>query len=144
MPSDTAQAAALVLSMSEKPADAKVESFISLYEALKAAKHNTSKGKSMSIYAAFADTDIPRDELVSEIGEADDWLKGQKGYGFLSNSDVRRVMAATLVLRQHEADSPSLSGTEVASVVSQVVTEEIIVTIITLIIVSICVSSSLH
>ncbi len=144
MPSDTAQAAALVLSMSEKPTDEKVEAYVSLYEALKAAKHGTSKGKPMSIYAAFVDTDVPLDEIVAEISEADDWLKGQKGYGFLSNSDVRRVMAATLVLRQHEADKTPQIGTEVASVVSQVLAEDIVVTIIMLIVISISVSSTIH
>ena len=140
MPSDTAQSVALVLAMSEKPTTQKVEDFVGIYEALKAVKRATSKGKPMSIYAAFADADIPRSELVSEIGEVETWLKGQKGYGILSDSDVRRVMAATLVLQQHEAIPISMGA---ASVVSQVLAEEVILMIIMLIIISINASNAI-
>ena len=144
MPSDTAQAAALVLSMSEKPTAQKAEDFIGLYEALKAEKHATSKGKPMSIYAAFADANIPRDEAVAEIGEVEAWLKGQKGYGFLSEPDIRRVMAATLVLQRHEAASADPVGAGVASVVTQVIAEEVILTIIMLLVITITASSAHH
>ncbi len=144
MPSDTAQSAALVLSMSGKPANEKVEAFVKLYETLRAEKHGTSKGKPMSIYAAFADVDTPLAELASEIGEADDWLKTQKGYGVFSNSDIRHVMAATLVLQRHEAEKPSPKGSEAASVVSQVLAEDIILTVILLIVISINAQNAVH
>jgi hypothetical protein len=144
MPSDTAQSAALVLSMSKKPVDQKVESFISLYEALKDAKHATSKQKAMSVYAAFADLDISRDLLVGEISEVDEWLKHQKGYGFLSSSDVRRVMAATLVLQQHGAQSAVPVHTEASTVATQVIAEEVILTMIMLIVISASVSASVN
>lgn len=92
------QAAALVLAMSNKATEQKVTDFVELFENLRAKKHGTTKGKAMSIYAAFADLDIPRDIILQEISEVDDWLKKQKGYGMLSvNTDVKRVLAATLV-----------------------------------------------
>ena len=144
MPSDTAQAAALVLAMSEKPSAQKVEDFVGLFEALKAAKHATSKGKPMSIYAAFADVEAPRDELVEEIGEVEAFLKKQKGYGVFSDADVRRVMAATLVLQQRETASADRNGATAASVVSQVLAEEVIMTIIMIIVISISASSAMH
>ena len=143
--SDTAQAAALVLAMSSKPTDQKIEDFLGLYEDLKAAKHHTSKGKAMSIYAAFADLDIPREKIIQEIGEVDAFLKAQKGYGaFSTSTDVRRVMAATLVLQSLEADNLAALGTQASSAISQVIAEEIIMTIIMIIIVSISVSASLN
>ena len=141
MPSDTAQSAALVLSMSRKPVDQKVESFIGLYEALKEVKHATSKAKAMSVYAAFTDLAVPREQLVEEIGEVDDWLKHQKGYGFLSSSDVRRVMAATLALQLHESQSAIPLQTEASTVVSQLIAEEVIFTMIMIIVISISASN---
>ena len=144
MPSDTAQSAALVLSMSSKPADQKAESFISFYQALKEVKHATSKGKAMSVYAAFTDLDAPRELLVDEIGQAEDWLRHQKGYGILSSSDVRRVMAAALVLQQHELQSPVPVHTETATVVSQLIAEEVIFMMIMLIVISISVSNTVN
>lgn len=142
MPSDTAQSAALVLSMSRKPVDQKVESFIGLYEALKEAKHATSKAKAMSVYAAFTDLAVPREQLVEEIGDVDDWLKHQKGYGFLSSSDVRRVMAATLTLQLHESQSAVPLQTEASTVVSQLIAEEVIFTMIMIIVISISASNA--
>ena len=136
MPSDTAQSAAMVLSMSEMPAEQKVESFIGFYEALKKAKHATSKAKAMSVYAAFTDLDAPGELFIEEIGEVDDWLKHQKGYGILSSSDVRRVMAATLVLQQHETQSAVTVNTEASMVVSQLIAEEVLFTMIMIIVIS--------
>ena len=144
IPSDTAQSAALVLSMSRKPVEQKVESFISFYKALKEVKHATSKEKAMSVYAAFTDLDVPRELLVNEIGEADEWLKHQKGYGFLSSSDVRRVMAAALVLQQHELQTAVPAHTEVATVVSQLIAEEVIFMMIMLIVISVSVSTTVN
>ena len=140
-PSDTAQSAALVLFMSRKPVDQKVESFIGLYEALKEVKHATSKAKAMSVYAAFTDLAVPMEQLVEEIGEVDDWLKHQKGYGFLSSSDVRRVMAATLALQLHESQSAVPLQTEASTVVSQLIAEEVIFTMIMIIVISISASN---
>ena len=142
MPSDTAQSAALVLSMSRKPVDQKVESFIGLYEALKEVKHATSKAKAMSVYAAFTDLAVPREQLAEEIGEVDEWLKHQKGYGFLSSSDVRRVMAATLVLQLHESQSAVPLQTEASTVVSQLIAEEVIFTMIMIIVISVSASNA--
>ena len=134
---DAVQAAALILSMSNKPTEQKVEDFAELYEALRADKHGTSKGKAMSIYAAFADLDVPRDVVLQELSEVDDWLKRHKGYGLLSTSgDVRRVMAATLVLQHHEADSLASANTGASTVLSQVIAEEVIMTVIMIIVVS--------
>jgi hypothetical protein len=128
--------------MSKKPVEQKVENFIGLYKALKEAKHATSKQKVMSVYAAFADLDISRELLVEEIGEAEEWLRQQKGYGLLSSSDVRRVMAATLVLQYHGEQGTVAVQTEASAVASQVIAEDVIFTMIMLIAVSASVSSA--
>ncbi len=144
MPSDTAQSAAMVLSLSRMPAEQKVDHFISFYRALKEVKHATSKGKSMSVYAAFTDLDAPRELLVNEVGEVDDWLKHQKGYGIFSSSDVRRVMAAALVLQEHELQSAVPVHTEAATVVSQLIAEEVIFMMIMIIVISISANTTVN
>ena len=116
IPSDSAQSVALVLSMSNKPLEQN---------------------------AAYADIDISKDILAEEIGEVDEWLKGQKGYGMLSaGTDVRRVMAATLVLQNHAAESLVSVNTGASEVVSQVIAEDVILTILLIIIISINVSAA--
>ena len=134
----------MVLTLSKKPVEQKAEGFISFYQALKEAKHATSKGKPMSVYAAFADLNAPRELLVNEVGEADEWLKRQKGYGFLSSSDVRRVMAAALVLQQHELQTEVPVHAETATFVSQLIAEEVIFMMIMLIVISISVSNTVN
>lgn len=100
-----AHATTLVLITSSKPTDEKIEEFVSFYNALKAAGHATSTKRSISIYGAFADMNVPQDELVELLSELDVFLKGQKGYGALTvSSDFRKVIAATLALQYYTID----------------------------------------
>lgn len=108
MPSDAAHATTLVLITSNKPAEEKIASFTALYEALKAAGHATSVKRAISIYGAFTDIEAPTEEIVELISDADTFLKSRKGYGMFSvSSDLRRVVASTLVLQYYTIDVPS-------------------------------------
>ena len=140
--SDTPQSAAMVLALSNKPAEQKVEDFFALYDACKEAKHATSKDKSMTIYATYADLDADRAEIVAEIGEVDDWLKKQKGYGALGvGKSVRRLLAATFVLedRQREMAAPVASTT---SAVAQAIVEELLMILISIIVTTYVISAA--
>lgn len=140
--SDTAQTVAMVLALSSKPAAQKIEDFVALYEACKEARHATSRDNDMAIYAAFADVDYDLAELVSEIGEVDVWLKGQKGYGaFGVGGSMRRMLAATFVLedRQGEMSTPAAST---AHALVQAVVEEVVLIIVTIIFTSVVISAT--
>ncbi len=140
--SDTPQAAAMVLALSEKPNEQKVADFIALYEACKQAKCATSKDKAMVIYATYADLDADRAELVAEIGDVADWLKKQKGYGALGvGKNVRNMLAATFVLedRQHTGETVAAGTT---SAVAQAIIEELIMILISIIVTSIIISAA--
>lgn len=140
--SDTPQAVAMVLSLSDKPADQKAADFLGLYDACKDAGHATSRDKAMTIYAAFADLAADRAELVAEIGEVDQWLKGHKGYGaFGVGSSVRRLFAATLVLEDREGSSTTMTAST-TSAVAQAVVEELVIILITIIVTSAIISAS--
>ena len=138
--SDTPQAVAMVLALSDKPVDQKVEGFIGLYEACKAAGHATSKDKAMTIYATYVDLDTDRAEIVAEIGEVDEWLKGHKGYGPLGvGASIRRLIAATIVLEDRQETAAAAAST--TSAVAQAVVEELVLILISIIVTAIVVNS---
>ena len=142
--SDGPQAVALVLALSNKPATQKVQDFFALYDACKDAGHATSKDRSTTIYAAYADVDANRDEIVAKIGEVDMWLKRQKGYGMLGvGASTRRLFAATLVLEDwQEANATATTGTTDA--VAQAVVEEMLLILISILISTAIVSVSIN
>ena len=88
---------------------------------------------SAAILAAFADVNLAQDQLAAEISETDNWLKKQKGYGiFGSGTSFRRMVAATLVLHDHQADTYT-AHINAGSTIAQVVTEELVFTIVMII-----------
>ena len=141
--SDTPQSVAMVLALSEKPAEQKVRDFFGLYEACKAAGHATGKNETMTIYATYADTNASRATIVDEIGEVDLWLKKQKGYGaFGVGSSVRRLFAATFVLEDLQGASEAAMTTGVTSAVAEAVVEEMLMILISIIVTSAIMSAS--
>lgn len=141
--SDVAQSAAMVLALSDKPADQKIDEFFSLFDACKAARHATSRDKSMVIYSAFVGRDYDQAEVVEEIGELDMWLKRQKGYGMFGvGGSTRRLLAASMVLEDLQADgvAPEVG---VSNAVTQAVVEELVVVLMMTIITCIMISSSI-
>lgn len=142
--SDTPQSVAMVLALSERPAEQKVQDFFGLFEACKAAGHATGKSKAMTIYATYADMDFDRDAVVSEIGEVDAWLRKQKGYGPLgTGASVRRLLAATFVLEDLQGGSAAAT-TGVTSAVAQAVVEEMLMILVTIIVTSAVVSATVN
>jgi len=140
--SDVAQSAAMVLALSDRPADRKLEAFFGLYDACRAAKHETSRNKAMVIYAAFADTGCDLNEVVASIGEVDNWLKGQKGYGAFSlGTSERRLFAASLVLMDMQAGGAAASS-GVTNAIAQAIVEELVLILVMIILTGIIVSTS--
>ena len=141
--SSTAQSLAMVLSLSDKPVDLKVEKLFALYEALKAAKHETAKDKTMVVYSAFTDVDYDLAGTVTAIGEVEDWLKGKPGYGPLSiGMSERRMFAAMIVLEDLQKNNMVAISQSVSGAVIQTVVEELVLILVMLIITSIIISST--
>ena len=140
--SDPAHSMAMVLSLSDKPVDKKLEDLFALFEALKAAKHETAKDKSMVIYAAFADADYDLNETVAAIGEVDDWLKGKKGYGPLSiGTSEKRMFATMIVLEDMQKNNMTAVTGSVSSAVIQTIIEELMLVLLMIIITNMITSS---
>ena len=140
--SNAAQSAAMVLALSDKPADRKLEAFFGLYDACRAAKHETAKDKAMVIYAAFADTDFDPKETAALIGETDDWLKKQKNYGALSlGTSERRLFAAAMVLKDMQAGgAAAASGT--TNAIAQSIIEELVLILVMVILTGVIISTT--
>ena len=131
----------MVLALSEKPVDQKVQAFFDLYSACKAAGCATSRDISMAVYAAFADEEADREELVAEICEVESWLKGNKGYGAMGiGASMRRLFAATLVLEDRQASSSAVA-VDATSAIAQALVEELLLILISIIVCTIVVSS---
>ena len=140
--SDVAQSAAMVLALCDKPAEQKIAEFFDLYQACKDAGHATSRDKSMVIYAAFAGKSYDRAEVVATIGELDEWLKGQKGYGMFGvGGSMRRLFAASMTLEDIQVGSAA-SEAGVTGAVTQVVVEELVVILMMIILTSIIISTA--
>lgn len=134
---ETKQTIAHVLALSDKPAQQKVYAFWDLYQGLVATKHNMSRNRMIAILAAFVDLDVPRDQLVAEIGEVDLYLKGNKGYGVIGvGAKFRRMMAAILVLQEHEDELGVERANAAGTAIAEVIAEEIIQAIIMIIVIS--------
>ncbi len=140
--SNVAQSAAMVLALSDKPADRKLKAFFGLYDACKAAKHEIAKDKAMVIYAAFAGADYDLDETVAAIGEADNWLKKQKGYGFFSlGTSERRLFAASMVLKDMQAGGAA-AASSATNAITQAIIEELVLILVMIILTEIIVSTT--
>ena len=125
LPDDAARATSLVLMTNSQSAEIKTDAFVNFYNNLNKTGHATSKSQYMSIYGAFADLTyleklgIPESETIAAIGEVDDYLKRKTGYGLFSISrDMRRVLAATLVLQHFTIEIPKEKNAEFAPDIS--------------------------
>ncbi len=126
VPSDAAQGAALVLSMTNKSVQEKCKAFMDIYTAMKEKKQQTSKNRCMVIYAACVVVNMPQDVVVEAMSETESILKKNQGYGALTGGqDIRRVFAGALVILNHLLGSDS-DGVSETNLVSQIVTQEVI------------------
>ena len=141
---DTVQAVSHVLALSPLPAEEKCQRFLRLRQMMKDAGHRIGNGRELAILAALVDIDVPDEELISQIGEVDSWLKTQRGFGAMgTGAQLRRMIAATLVLEGNDRAAVGTSATLGASLATTVA-EQIIISIITTIIITSAVVSSSH
>ena len=127
---NASQALSMVLSLTDAPAEQKVDDLLELYAELKEARHATPRNDSMAIYAPFVGLDVPRDTIVADISEVDTWLKDQKGYGVMGvGKTVRRLIAAAVTLDTYEGNLESSRITASASAVAQSIVEQIVLVI---------------
>lgn len=114
--SNAVQTVSHVLALTAGAVKDKCDRFLALYDALEMAGKKYSKSYELSVLATVSMLDVDIDTLVAEISQADDFLKGQKGYGFFSIPGTTRLMhAAMLVSNLYQtgktADTAAMTGT---------------------------------
>ena len=96
--SGAAQTSAQILAMAPGAPGEKTQRMIGLYDALTAADVKYGASSELAPLAALSLADAPVPALVEEICEADEYLKGQKGYGSGREDREKRAMHAVMIV----------------------------------------------
>ena len=88
-----------ILAIRSGSVEEKCEKLCELNEGLRAEKHSLGKGSRLAILGMLADSDQPTDVLISQICEADDFLKQYKPFRgiFGVGKECRRMFAVQMV-----------------------------------------------
>ncbi len=122
---DTLQMLSHILAVRSGRTEEKCEKLCALAEGLKAAGHSLGRGSRLAILGILADSKLPVDLLVGQIGEADDFLKQHKPFRgiFGVGAECRRLFAVQMVQAAHSGeDSLGTSAMLAASVELAIVT----------------------
>ena len=133
---DTLQMLSHILAIRGGRAEAKCEKLCALAAGLKAAGHSLGAGSRLAILGILSDSGLPTESLVSQICEADDYLKQFKPFHglFGVGKDCRRMFAVQMV-------QASRSGEDSLGV-SAMMTASVEIAIITMILMLVIVSST--
>ena len=92
------QTAAQVFSMADGTPEEKAQRLNDLYDALTEAGVKYGHSDELAPLAALSLSGVPIPTLVEEIKEADEYLKGQKGYGTKEEELKKRAMHAVMIV----------------------------------------------
>ena len=110
---DNLQTVAEILSISDKPVEAKCTRFRELFESIRAAGMKYGRDYELTVLAALSVTDIDSSQLVADIADVSEFLKTQKGYkGFFGADQRTRLMHAAMLVNTYY--SPTVEGDIVA------------------------------
>ena len=107
-----AQTAAQILTVAAGAPEEKAQRVTDLYNALKAADVSYGRSSELAPLAALSLADVPIPVLVEEIREADEFLKGKKGYeGKKDEDEKKRAMHALMIVSDQYAGTSQVNIT---------------------------------
>ena len=119
------QTAAQVFSMTAGAPEEKAQRMNSLYGALTEAGVNYGHSAELAPLAALSLADTPVDTLVEEIREADEFLKGQKGYeGKKDEDQKKRAMHALMIVSDQYAGTSQVNITVMTNTLDMLFAQE--------------------
>lgn len=128
---NAAQSLSHVLALCEGEADKKCKKIFEIYDGLKNAKHAYGSNYELASLGVTCSLDMDNEQIIKEICEVDDYLKGQKGFGSLSISSYSRRMYATLiVVNAHNTNEQSIQNAVINNIVSMTLSMELCMFII--------------
>lgn len=132
---EAAQSCSHVMALYPDDAQAKCSRLFEVWDKLNAAGHRYGKDMEIGVLAALCAMDIPSDEIVRDICDADDYLKKQKGFGAWSiGKRARRMFAALMTINAHAERNEADTG--------ESVTMTIALEICIMIVIMVCVSAA--
>lgn len=101
--SNDVQALSQILTIAKGSWQDKCARLIRIYEGLKAKGYKYGKDTRLPILGALSVIDIPEEELVQDVVDISDALKGKKGYGFFGFAQSDRLMHAAMLLSTYHS-----------------------------------------
>lgn len=100
---DALHSMAQALAVSDKPSEVLKEEITDLSKELKKAKKKVDKQFGLTTLGLLTMLDIPKDQIVSEMVEADEYLKTKRGFKWYNNNGprFRRIYDALVVMLLH-------------------------------------------
>jgi len=123
---------AQVLSLSSKNAEDKNDFVKKMVEGLKKKGKRISKSYGLTTLGALALLDMPAKELIDEIVEVDNYIKGKKGFKWYNQGKGLRVTYASLIVFMSHSKDKGISEA-ISSNIAMAIAEEIIILIIIMI-----------
>ena len=143
--SNELQTVSHILALSDGRPDEKAGRVIDLYNALLDAGVKYGKYYELSTLAALSVTDAGIADLVQDIQEASEFLKGQKGYGGLFGIDAKtRAMHAALLVSDLYTDRDQVNTATMTTTLMQIIAQEMAMCAITASVAASSATSSSH
>ena len=123
---DAAYSLAQVLTTFGGNLEDKRDKVLDIYNTFKAKGAKYGKDFELAALGSLIDIDIDKEELVSEIIEVSDYLKGKKGFGMLDMGRQERLLFGTmLVAGAYAPDNYKTDASIIGGTVARVITEQI-------------------
>ncbi len=117
-----------VLALFEESAEHKCKKTMELFDSLKSAGRKYGTNYELPTLGVLAMTEAPVKEIVSEMMEIDDWLSGQKGFGFWGSvTGKQRLMYAGMLAQKDYVREETLQTAVVNSAVAMVIAQETVI-----------------
>lgn len=127
--SNAVQSLSHALALCEGNAEEKCDRIVKLYEMLRAHGYKFGTGYELPVLGILAMTEESLEETVSVIGEIDDWLAKQKGFGiFGSVTKKQRLMYAGILAKQETLSDGAMEAAAVGGTLSLLIAQEVALT----------------
>ncbi len=124
----------------------KAEKAVDFFNAFKDAGMKYGKDYELASIGALIDIDADRDEIVNEVIEVADYLKGKKGFGMLDMGREGRLMFGTMLVSGEYLSADRANASSIGEDISRIVALQtaIMITMMLLVTTTVAASSASH
>ncbi len=123
--SNAVQSLSHVLALGQGTAEAKCKRTMDLFYGLKDQGYKYGTSFELPTLGVLALTDGPKDKMIQEMIQINNWLSNQRGFGFFSSVTAKqRLMYAGMITQLEYINSDTMQTTAVNSTISLIVAQE--------------------